>query len=334
MANSTKFTLKIIPFTNPSGNLAYRVTGMVYVERIQKNFPTFEEARTFMNGLIAHAGQGESSPTRIATTTLMLDADLHEAQMAWQRLRAQVPKGSLITAVDYYLSHAGDVIKDRGTLDAIDRFAEQRRSRGNQDNTVETTTSVLKKFVRMAKFSKISDFTREVAQKFISDSTVGMRTRRDRYDHLYNLSEYLKGEKHFVRNFIDEMDRPPVTYDGVVSTLTVAQVLALLCLAARAPVGRKKKVGAMLAYFAACSLSGLRLDEAKRLGPDWRWFSREHRQVTGFAPRGRRRHVPSSSMKIWSRSSNIAGSRVSRRRTIRKRPSSRSAPGEGLRMVG
>ena len=163
-ANSTKFTLKIIPFTNPSGNLAYRVTGMVYGERVQKNFPTFEEARTFMNVLIAYAGQGESSPTRIATTTLMLDADLHEAQMAWQRLRTQVPKGSLITAVDSYLSHAGDVIKDCGTLDAIDRFAEHRRSRGNQDNTVETTNSVLKKFVRVAKVSKISDFTREVAQ--------------------------------------------------------------------------------------------------------------------------------------------------------------------------
>jgi len=43
MANSTKVTLKIIPFKNPSGHLAYRVTGMVYGERVQKNFPPMQK---------------------------------------------------------------------------------------------------------------------------------------------------------------------------------------------------------------------------------------------------------------------------------------------------
>lgn len=289
MGNSTKITLKIIPFKNPSGQVAYRVTGMIYGERIQKNFPTHAEARTLMDGLVKAAGQGESLPTRVTTTLFPRDEDLHDAQLAWQRLRAQVPNGSLITAVDYYLTHAGHVIKDCAALEAIDDFAEHRRSRGNQDNTVDNATTILKKFVRVAKVVKISDFTREVAQKFISDPTVEMRTRRDRYDHLYNWSEYLRGEKHLVRNFIGEMDRPQVTYDGKVSTLTVAQILALLRRAARAPVGRKKgeKIGAMLAYFSVCSLSGLRPDEAKRLGPDWRWYSREHRLITGFRAKGK-----------------------------------------------
>ncbi len=289
MGNSAKITLKIIPFKNPSGQVAYRVTGMIYGERIQKNFPTHAEARTFMDGLVKAAGQGESLPTRVTTTIFPREEDLHDAQLAWQRLRAQVPKGSLITAVDYYLAHAGHVIKDCDALEAIDAFAEHRHSRGNHGNTIENATSVLKKFVRLAKVAKISDFTREAAQGFISDPAVEMRTRRDRYDHLYNWSEYLKGKKHLVRNFIGEMDRPQVTYDGVVSTLTVAQVRALLRDAARAPVGRKKKdkVGAMLAYFAACSLSGLRPDEAKRLGPDWKWFSAENRLITGFRAKGK-----------------------------------------------
>ena len=292
MGNSTKVTLKIIPFKNPSGQLAYRVTGMIYGERIQKNFPTPAEARTFMNGLIEHAGQGESLPTRLTTTTFARDEDLQDAQLAWQRLRAQVPKGSLTTVVDYYLSQAGQVIKDGDALAAVAGFAEHRRARGNQDNTVDTTTSILKKFLREEKVGKISDFTREAAQRFISGRKVSMRTRRDRYDHLYNWSEYLKGQRHLVRNFIAEMDRPQVTYDGTITTLTVAQVTALLRAAARASVGRRKKVGGMLAYFAACVLSGVRPDEAKRLGPDWRWFSKENRLITGF--RAKRKSTPRS----------------------------------------
>jgi hypothetical protein len=34
MANSIKVTLKIMPFRNPSGHLAYRVTGMIHGERV------------------------------------------------------------------------------------------------------------------------------------------------------------------------------------------------------------------------------------------------------------------------------------------------------------
>ncbi|MDO8587622.1 MAG: hypothetical protein Q7T82_11340 [Armatimonadota bacterium] len=282
MGNSTKVSLKIIPFKNPSGHLAFRVSGTIHGERVQKNFPTDAEARTFMNGLVAAAGQGESSPRRVATTIFPLDTDLHEAELAWQRLRAQDPKGSLVTAVDYYLVHAGHVIRDGDAAEAVEGFSEHRRSRGNQENTVTTVQTVLMKFLEVAKVAKISDFTRAAAQPFISDKTVSMRTRRDRYDHLYNWSEYLKGERHLVRNFIGEMDRPQVTYDGVVTTLSVPQVLTLLRTAARAPVGRRKREGAMLAYFAACVLSGLRPEEAERLGPDWRWYSREHRLITGF----------------------------------------------------
>jgi hypothetical protein len=40
------------------------MTGSICGERVQKNFPTELMARTFMNGLIAAANQGESSRTR------------------------------------------------------------------------------------------------------------------------------------------------------------------------------------------------------------------------------------------------------------------------------
>ncbi|MBI4622461.1 MAG: hypothetical protein HY736_04465 [Verrucomicrobia bacterium] len=81
MSNSTQVALRIIPFKYPSGHLTNRVTGTIRGERVQKNFPADAEARTFMNGLVAAAGQGKSAPQRVTTTNLPRDVDLREAEM-------------------------------------------------------------------------------------------------------------------------------------------------------------------------------------------------------------------------------------------------------------
>lgn len=285
MSHSTKVTLKIIPFRNPGGSVAFRVSGTVYGERIQKNFSTRSVAETYLNGLLAVAGQGQSSdPQRLVMTTFVRDADLHDAQLAFARLRAQVPRGSLVTAVDFYLEHAGQFVRDCDAEDALDRFSEHRRRRGNQDKTVTNGETILRKFLRDARVKKISDFTPKAAKTFIFDPKVGTRTRRDRHGLLHNWAEFLKGEKHLTKNFIEEIDRPRVIYDGVISTLTADQVRQLLRAAVRTTVGRgrRRRTGPMLAYFAVCSLCGVRPEEAQRLRGDFKWFSREHRLITGF----------------------------------------------------
>jgi integrase len=71
---------------------------------------------------------------------------------------------------------------------------------------------------------------------------------------------------------------------GAVTTLSADQVLTLLKVAACEPVGRGhsgvKRRGAMLAYFAACALGGLRPMEARRLGPGWEWLSGDGTVIT------------------------------------------------------
>jgi integrase len=249
---------------------------------MQKNYPTLAEAKEEMDALNAAFNQGQSSPKRQMTTTLENEDDLKEAEMAWGRLRAMKPEGSLITAVDYYLANAGSVIKDGLVGEILEQYAQRRRDRGNQSNTVDVSTAILKRFVKDCEISRISQFTLHAAQRFVFDTSVSVRTRRDRRDQLYNWSEFLVNEKFLQRNFVAEVDRPKVTYDGKVSTLTVEQVLALLKVAATEPVGGRRIRGAMLPYFAICALSGVRPDEAKRLGPDWKWFSKENRLITGF----------------------------------------------------
>ncbi len=98
MSNPTKVTLKIILYENPSGHLSHRVTGAIHGERVQKNFPTNAEVRTFMNGLVPAAGQGKSTPQRVTTTNLPRVADLREAQMPWQRFAGPGPRGNLCSS--------------------------------------------------------------------------------------------------------------------------------------------------------------------------------------------------------------------------------------------
>lgn len=285
---SRKITLKIIPYKNPGGTLAFRVSGMIYGERIQKNFPTQAEAEVFMHGLVAAANQGESSPARIAPTTFATDADLREAELAFHRLRAKIPDGSLISAVDHYLARATRAGGDIGAAEAIDDFLARRRGRGNRDNTVRGTAAVLRAFVRTAPIRRISEFTPARAEAFIFDEKISVRTRRDRRDLLHNWAEFLVGQNLLAVNFVAAIERPKVERHGAVTILTVAQGRRLLDAAATEPAGRKKARGAMLPYFAIGLLSGIRPEECKRLGEDWAQFSFENKIISGFKPKTRR----------------------------------------------
>lgn len=261
-----------------------RVTGTISGHSVQKNFPTRDAAEVFMDGLIRSANQGKSAPTRAALTIFQTDQELHTAELAYQRLRTALPTGSLMTAVDYYLTHATVVVVDIEAEKAIENFKERRLRRGNQAITAEITASILKKFVGnpKAKIARVSGMSPEKVKAFIFDTSVEVRTRRDRYDLLHNFSVFLLDEKHLAKNLTEGIDRPKVTNDGEVAVFKVAQCQALLDAAAAEPCGRKRIKGAMLPYFASCMLSGMRPDEVKRMKPDWSNFSFENGVITGF----------------------------------------------------
>src|ERR1035438_9649456 len=99
---STKITLKIIPFKNPSDSFAYRVSGTILGTRVQKNFPTREQAEGFMNGAVRTANQADSSNReRLTSTTFATDEILREAEAAHRLL--QKHGGSLYAAANFYL---------------------------------------------------------------------------------------------------------------------------------------------------------------------------------------------------------------------------------------
>lgn len=293
MANSTKITLKIIPFTYPTGNQVWRVTGRILGRIVQKNFPTYDQAEVFMSGAIKAATQGKNGPrTRLVQTIFQNDQDLHAAELAFSKLKAALPNGSITTAVDYYLEHCTAVVVDTLATMAVEKFTTAKRALGGQKITASVTGSILRLFLRRQGIARTSEITAERAKAFVFDEAIAVRTRRDRHDLLHNFFEYLTAEHHMAKNLMDGIDRPRVTNESEVSVFTVEQCQKILDVAATEPGGRHRVRGAMLPYLASCLLSGLRPDEAKRMKPDWSNFSFANGVIVGFRAKVKRtRHV-------------------------------------------
>ncbi len=288
-------TLKIIPFTYPSGTVAWRLTGRLLGKIYQMNFPTREEAEVHMSALLRAATQGKSGPaTRLAQTIFATDQELQAAELAHMRLKAALPHASLTTAVDFYLAMNTVVVTPIKADEAILKFNARRIARGNEEETTVTTGTVLRKFIGQKrpkkgqpppplKIKTTDQITRENVSAFIFDESVKRRTRRDRYDLLHNLFEFLVREKHMLKNLVDDLDRPIYKKQGNATIFALDQCQALLEAAATEPGGRDHPVqGAMLPYFAECMLSGLRPDEAQRLKPDWSNVIFENGVILGF----------------------------------------------------
>jgi site-specific recombinase XerC len=144
------------------------------------------------------------------------------------------------------------------------------------------SNAVLKRFLKDTSITNISEFTKQRAEAFILDDSVVMRTRRDRLDQLFNWAKYLVGKNYLQHNFVADIERPKVKHTGKPTTLKAEQVLKLLQVAAKDPVGDDRVVGGMLPFFAIAALSGLRPEEAQRLEPDWEWYSKENALITNF----------------------------------------------------
>jgi hypothetical protein len=101
MKQKEKSAFAISEFTNPSGEIVYRVSGWLDGKRIRKNFPTRAEARAEVDGLEVEAARGETGLRRVVTR--LNEAQVLAAEAAFLRLgNAQ---HTLSFCVDYTLTN-------------------------------------------------------------------------------------------------------------------------------------------------------------------------------------------------------------------------------------
>ncbi len=125
MSQASQFIIS--EFTNPSGEIVFRVTGWLDGTRIRKNFPTRAEASAERQALEIQRLQAE---TGIRTTaTRLTDDQLHEAEAAFRRL-ADKPR-PLSFYLDFALANYRQPENQKSRSDAITDYKRSKSREGS-----------------------------------------------------------------------------------------------------------------------------------------------------------------------------------------------------------
>ena len=168
MSQASQFIIS--EFTNPSGEIVFRVTGWLDGTRIRKNFPTRAEASAERQALEIQRLQAE---TGIRTTaTRLTDAQLHEAEATFRRL-ADAPK-SLSFYLDFALANYRAPDREQTLVDAVTTYVafkqrehDQKLLSISQLDHIRRHLGVLKKWfpaVLVSRLTPKSPISRELAK--------------------------------------------------------------------------------------------------------------------------------------------------------------------------
>ena len=120
----------ISEFTNPSGEVVFRVSGQLDGKRIRKNYTTRTEAQAERQTLEIARIQAEFG-VRTAATRLT-DDQLKEAEAAFHRLEGRTR--SLAFYLEYALANYRDPVRDVTLADATKEYLALRESDHKQGN--------------------------------------------------------------------------------------------------------------------------------------------------------------------------------------------------------
>lgn len=248
--------LKIVPFTNPSGVVVHRVTGMWRGKRLRKNFAEAGAAQDFVNRHVV-AVPGVAIPRPIIT--ILADGQVREAEAAQQHLP---PGTSLTQAVEFFAAHYRPLQVVTLAV-AAERFeAWLLGERKNDPVTAGRLRSNVVQWATAVGMERTDEITPERARAWIYAAGCLPRTQRDRFDQLNGFCAWLAKKKHATRNVIADLDRPVVKVDAP-GVCTFDEVWRLLHCALSDAEGPD-----MLPFFAICALSGVRPAEVPRLSAE------------------------------------------------------------------
>ena len=116
-------------FTNPSGDVVFRVSGWLDGKRVRKNSPTRAEAEAERQVLEVQRLQGESG-IRTAVTRLVED-QLHEAESVFRRLDGRAH--SLSFYVEFALANYREPLTQKLLTEAVIEFVAIKDHEREQD---------------------------------------------------------------------------------------------------------------------------------------------------------------------------------------------------------
>jgi integrase len=251
MAQAAQFVIS--EFTNPSGEIVFRVTGWLHGKRIRKNYPTQSEATAARQLLEIQHLQSETS-VRI-TATRLTDEQLHEAEAAFRRLAGK-PR-PLSFYLDYALANYREPESLKPLSDAIEDYKRAKAHEHEQGHLSAPQLARigwdLKRLYEHFPKRAVAELTLPAIVAFLEQGRPGMKTYNNRRGIV---STFFKHAFH--RGWIAENPMPKVPHyrirrkRGSAVTFTTAQAAELM------EHFETYEGGRWIPYFALCLFAGIR----------------------------------------------------------------------------
>jgi integrase len=255
----------VIEFTNESGSLSYRVSGMKDGKQVRQNFKTEAEAVARKQALEAEVHGIESS---IRThRTRLTDEQLHEAEQAFANLNGR----PLSLAVDFFLKSYREPVKPKLLSEALAEFIIDREKKRKRPDTIRNLRNRVGLLIDAHPGKHVHEIVKADLETVVFGKGITARTQINNRLALSAFFNWCQRERYCQANPVREVERPE-TDDTEPTVLSLADVRRLLGAA------RDYKEGKLLPYFALAMFTGIRPAELARLS--WKQIDLEQRIIT------------------------------------------------------
>jgi integrase len=266
-ATPAKRRFNIVEFRNPSGAMAWRVSGIAENgERVRANFRTKAEAEGERDRL-----ESEFRNTSIATR--LVSTRLNDDQVAAaERAIAMLPDGkSLAEAVRYYLDNYREPVIKKSLDDAFVEFLADKAKANKREDTIRSLKTKVGFMVTRHGRMNVGDLGVDLVRETIDRPGTGPVTRNGVRRALSSFFSWAKVKSYCAANPCEAIDPVEVDHEDPV-ILPLGDVCKLMDAAA------SYKDGAVLPYTAIALFAGVRPTELSKL--TWADIDLEAKTIT------------------------------------------------------
>jgi len=251
MNHSTSFVIS--EFTNPSGEIVFRVAGWLAGKRVRKNFPTRAEADAERQVLEVQRLQGETG-VRPAVTRLT-EAQLHDAETAFRRLDGNTR--SLLFYLDFALANYREPARQQPLAEAVAAYLAVKADEHHRQiisvsqlTTIRRHLEVLKKYFPDA---TVAELSASRLTTYFQHGHAALKTYNNRRGVVSTFLKFAFQQDWIAANPIDKVAYHRIAHRrGSAETFTAQQAQDLMT---HVEVYRG---GCLVPFFALCLFAGIR----------------------------------------------------------------------------
>ncbi len=253
MKQEKKSAFVITEFTNPSGEIVYRVSGWLDGKRIRKNFPTRAEARSEIDGLEIDSAQAETGLRRVVTR--LNEAQVLAAEAAFLRLGDA--QHTLSFCVDYTLTNYRAPALEKALAVAVTDYLAAKKREAERGIISEVQVGSIKKELTLlsAHFPKatVAPLTTAQLTGFCERGDPSLKTFNNRRGILSTFFKYAFQQDWIAANPIEKMPYHRIAHRrGSAKTLSIDECRELMAFV------EKHEGGRLVPFFALCLFAGIR----------------------------------------------------------------------------